>query len=171
MCILQINHDSIVHSMAWSPSTKLSVAPRFYKLATSGSDHNLRLFSSDLSGQNDTLRVLRGHRDYVNSMAFHPLEEGGQLVSGSDDHTMALWDSETGQRLQVVNFDHPIMSIIWHPEEVSKVMVNHTNNLATTGGPLLTLFFKTLEKQPCKQRSDLVNTKWKNESTKLNCVI
>ena len=131
MYILQINHDSIVHSMAWSPSTKLSVAPRFYKLATSGSDHNLRLFSSDLSGQNDTLRVLRGHRDYVNSMAFHPLEEGGQLVSGSDDHTMALWDSETGQRLQVINFDHPIMSIIWHPEEVSKVMVNHTNNLVT----------------------------------------
>ena len=25
-----------------------------------------------------------------------------------------------------------------------------------TGGPLLTLFFETLEKQPCKQRSDLV---------------
>ena len=109
--------------MAWSPSTKLSVAPRFYKLATSGSDHNLRLFSSDLSGQNDTLRVLKGHRDYVNSIAFHPLEEGGQLVSGSDDHTLALWDSETGHRLQVINFDHPIMSIIWHPEEVSKVMV------------------------------------------------
>jgi len=127
--IQAINHDSIVHSMAWSPSTKLSVAPRFYKLATSGSDHNLRLFSSDLSGQNDTLRVLRGHRDYVNSMAFHPLEEGGQLVSGSDDHTMALWDSETGQRLQVINFDHPIMSIIWHPEEVSKVMIAEKNGV------------------------------------------
>ena len=28
--------------------------------------------------------------------------------------------------------------------------------ITTTGGPLLTLFFETLEKQPCKQRSDLV---------------
>ena len=115
--------------MSWSPATKLSVAPRFYKLATSASDHNLRLFSSDLSGQNDTLRVLRGHRDYVNSIAFHPLEEGNQLVSGSDDHTLALWDSETGQRLHVITFDHPIMSIVWHPEEVSKVMVCNLHNI------------------------------------------
>ena len=67
--------------MAWSPSTRLSVAPRFYKLATSGSDHNLRLFSSDLSGQNDTLRVLKGHRDYVNSIAFHPNWQYNQYLT------------------------------------------------------------------------------------------
>ena len=28
--------------------------------------------------------------------------------------------------------------------------------ISGTGGPLLMLFFETLEKQPCKQRSDLV---------------
>ena len=28
--------------------------------------------------------------------------------------------------------------------------------LKNTGGPLLTLFFETLEKYPCKRRSDLV---------------
>jgi len=127
--IQAINHDSTVHAMAWSPTTNLSVAPRFYKLATSGSDHNLRLFSSDLSGQNNTLRVLRGHRDYINSIVFHPGEEGGQLVSGSDDHTLSLWDSEIGHRLKVINFNHPIMSIVWHPEEVSKVMIAEKNGV------------------------------------------
>ena len=30
------------------------------------------------------------------------------------------------------------------------------NDQSCTGGPLLTRFFETLEKQPCKRRSDLV---------------
>ena len=34
-----------------------------------------------------------------------------------------------------------------------------TGKMTTTRGPLLTLFFETLEKQPCKRRSDLVCTK------------
>ena len=110
--------------MAWSPETKLAVAPRFFRLATGGSDNSLRIFSSDLSGQSDTLTVLKGHRDYINSVAFHPHEEGGQLVSGSDDHTVCLWDAQTGQRLNVITFDHPVMSVIWHPEEVSKLCVS-----------------------------------------------
>lgn len=115
--------------MAWSPETRLTVAPRFFKLATSGSDHNVRIFSSDMSGDNDSLRVLKGHRDYVNSIAFHPLDNGGQLVTGSDDHTLAVWDSQTGQRLQLLTFDHPVMSVVWHPEEVSKLMVSFWTDL------------------------------------------
>ena len=33
---------------------------------------------------------------------------------------------------------------------------NDHSIIENTGGPLLTMFFETLEKQPCKWRSDLV---------------
>jgi WD40 repeat protein len=70
------------------------------------------------------LRVLRGHRDYVNAIAFHPEADGDQLVSGSDDHTIALWNCTSGQHQHTVTFDSPVMSVIWHPEELSKLMVS-----------------------------------------------
>ncbi len=87
----------------------------------------MRIFASDSSGQNGNLRVLKGHRDYINCIAFHPVEGEPQIVSGSDDHTLALWDSNSGQRLQRMTFDHPVMSVMWHPEEISKLMIAEKN--------------------------------------------
>ena len=105
----------------------MTVAPRLLKVAAGGSDHNVRIFATDL-GQNEKLIVLK-HRDYVNSIAFHPMAEESQVVSGSDDHTIALWNSENGQRLHTITFDHPIMSVVWHPEEVSKLMIAEKNGV------------------------------------------
>ena len=48
------------------------------------------------------------------------------------------------------NFDKIIANILVFSITVACCVVH------TTEGPLLTLFFETLEKQPCKQRSDLV---------------
>ena len=50
-------------------------------------------------------------------------------MSGSDDHTVALWDSSTGQRLHTIAFRSPVMSLAWHPEEVSKLMVAEKNGV------------------------------------------
>ena len=45
-----------------------------------GADHNVRLVSSDLTqNPHEAVRVLRGHRDYVNSLAFHP-GDGSQVL-------------------------------------------------------------------------------------------
>ena len=45
----------------------------------------------------------------------------------------------------------------------------------STEGPLITLFFESLEKQPCKQKTVLAeewfSTKWTNKGTKINRVI
>jgi WD40 repeat protein len=46
------------------------------------------------------LQTLEGHSDSVNSVAFSP--DGKQVVSGSNDHTVQLWDAVTGVALQTL---------------------------------------------------------------------
>ena len=119
--LLRLDHDSRVHCIAWSPETTLNNAPKCVRFATGGSDYNVRIYSSDL-GTDDTMKVLKGHSDYVNAIAFQP-DSGAQLVSGSDDHTVALWDAMTGRKIETMTFNSPIMALSWHPDEVSKLMV------------------------------------------------
>lgn len=127
---LQINHDSIVHCLSWSPQTTLALAPRCVKFATGSSDYCVRLFTTDL-GQNESLQILKGHKDYVNTIAFHPQPDAGQLISGSDDHTVMLWqfDGKTvSKNIHTFTFEHPVMTVVWHPDEVSKAMVHAFSN-------------------------------------------
>ena len=51
---LSLKHQSShflsrVQAIAWSPATSLVVAPKTLQFATSGTDHKLRLFTSDLN--------------------------------------------------------------------------------------------------------------------------
>jgi len=39
-----------------------------------------------------------GHSDYVNSVVFSP--DGRQVLSGSDDKTIKLWDVNTGREIR-----------------------------------------------------------------------
>ena len=48
----------------------------------------------------DELKVLKGHTDYVRSVTFSP--DGKQIVSGSDDKSMLVWDASTGDELKVL---------------------------------------------------------------------
>ncbi|KAG9231601.1 putative WD-repeat protein [Amylocarpus encephaloides] len=47
---------------------------------------------------NAALQTLEGHSSLVSSVAFSP--DGKQVVSGSDDRTVQLWDTATGAALQ-----------------------------------------------------------------------
>ncbi|OCK72914.1 hypothetical protein K432DRAFT_263377, partial [Lepidopterella palustris CBS 459.81] len=47
-----------------------------------------------------TLQILEGHSSSVRAVAFS--SDGKQLVSGSDDKTVRVWDAATGATLQIL---------------------------------------------------------------------
>ena len=52
------------------------------------------------------MSVLKGHTDYINSMAYEP-EKGDLILSSSDDQTGKLWDLETGQAIHTFHLTSP----------------------------------------------------------------
>lgn len=50
--------------------------------------------------------VLKGHSDYINSLAYEP-DKGDLIVSCSDDQTGKLWDLETGQAVHTFHLTSP----------------------------------------------------------------
>ena len=49
--------------------------------------------------------TLTGHSDYVRSVAYSP--DGKHIVSGSDDRTVKVWDSQTGKEGNVLFCHRP----------------------------------------------------------------
>ena len=56
------------------------------------------------------VRTLEGHTDGVNSVAFSP--DGKLLASGSHDHTVTLWDVQTGELKQTLTGHQFIVSVV-----------------------------------------------------------
>src|SRR5882762_5170384 len=60
-------------------------------------------------------RVLEGHTDRCLCVAFSP--DGEQLVSGSDDDTVRLWNMQTGAVLRVMKGHHgKVISVAYSPD-------------------------------------------------------
>ncbi|WAR07947.1 LOW QUALITY PROTEIN: NUP37-like protein, partial [Mya arenaria] len=96
------------------------VNKEFILLAVAGSDRRIRVFSTDLKGD-DSVQVLEGHTDFVNSLTFDP-DSGTQLASVGDDQWCRIWDRDGNQQL-AFPLGAPGMSVCWHREEPMKVMV------------------------------------------------
>jgi len=62
-----------------------------------------------------TIKTCQGHKGGIYSMAFSP--DGTRIVSGSDDKTIKLWDTLTGECLHTLN-EHTnwVMSVVFSPD-------------------------------------------------------
>src|SRR5258707_8416103 len=68
------------------------------------------------------LRTLTGHKSTVESMAFSP--DGSLLASGSDDHTIKLWEESSGRELR---------TLTGHTTAVGSVPFNPDRSLLASG--------------------------------------
>ncbi len=86
-------HTSRVGTVAFSPlhSMSLRQEEQGLMLASGSDDQTVRIWDVE-TGQ--CLKVLRGHTNWVRSVAFSPA--GDLLASSSDDHTIRLWEVATG---------------------------------------------------------------------------
>ena len=85
------------------------------QLASSGNDTTIRIWDVATGQQ---LRVLKGHTDWVRSVAWSP--DGKRLASGSDDLTIRIWNAATGDLVYVLDarkfYPHgSIYALAWSP--------------------------------------------------------
>lgn len=119
----EFRHDTRVQSLCWGPMTSQLVAPRCLQFATSGSDHKLRLFSTNNTQVES--KELKGHNDYINSIVYEP-EVGDMVVTASDDHTARVWDTKADiskALIHTFSLNSPGMAVQWHPYETGKILV------------------------------------------------
>lgn len=113
--------DARCRAIAFSPDTSLNCTPNKVTICAAIGHRDLKLFHSDLNEYN-TEQTLRGHKDYVNDIAW--VCDGDLLASVSDDFTCKFWNTST-------NFENDItfclssagMSVKSHPEDPNKVLV------------------------------------------------
>ncbi len=62
-----------------------------------------------------TILAYKGHTDIVNTVAWSP--DGKRIASGSDDHTIQIWDDATGKML-LTNNDNTLAvnKVAWSPD-------------------------------------------------------
>lgn len=116
-------HSSYVYSVAFSPdgqtpSTGLrqSSAERSGQVLASGSrDETIKLWRAS---DGKLLRTLKGHSDWVRSVAFSP--DGRTLASGSSDKTIKLWQvsdpSAAGLLRTLKGHSNTVFSVAFSPD-------------------------------------------------------
>ncbi|MBI3267862.1 MAG: pentapeptide repeat-containing protein [Planctomycetes bacterium] len=80
-----------------SPCSAVRFSPNGMFLASGHENGTVRLWDVATGSE---LRVLRGHRNWVTSVAFGG--DGRTLASGSDDRTVRLWEVATGKEVRVL---------------------------------------------------------------------
>ncbi|MBI3272739.1 MAG: TIR domain-containing protein [Planctomycetes bacterium] len=81
-------------------------------LASGGKDGAIRLWDAEVGTEH---RALRGHRSWVESVAFSP--DGQCLASGSADKTILLWDAQSGKQLQAFRVHQDwVRSVAYSPD-------------------------------------------------------
>ncbi len=93
----------LIRAVAFDPSGTL---------LASAQDNTIAIWDI-ASGQN--VRLLDGHGDIVNSIAWSP--DGSRLASGSNDRTVIEWDPSTGDKVMTLpSPGGPVSAVAWSPD-------------------------------------------------------
>ncbi|GAB6019406.1 Nucleoporin Nup37 [Chamberlinius hualienensis] len=121
-----VNPGAPTKCIAWSPETSIVVRPPLVRFAVACQDKNLRIISSSLT-DDDTMLVLEGHTDFINSVAFEP-DHGQQLASVGDDCTCRIWNQD-GSAKTCITLNSPGMAVCYHREDAGKIMIAQKNGI------------------------------------------
>jgi WD40 repeat protein/serine/threonine protein kinase len=91
---------------------------------------------------NSMILTLKGHVGHVNSVSFSP--DGKRIVSGSGDHTVKLWNAETGREIRTLKGHTDDVESVSFSSDGNRIVSGSGDNTvklwnAETGQELLTL--------------------------------
>ena len=134
-----VGHRYTVHSVAFSPDGKT--------LASGSEDNTIILWDTTTGEHTRTLAsptgpfveptdTLVGHTDTVYSVAFSP--DGRTLASGSEDSTVILWDTTTGEHIKTLArptgpFVGPTAPLAGHTDTVYSVAFSPDGQVLASG--------------------------------------
>jgi len=98
-------HSKTINVVRFAPNGKF--------MASAGDDYNILVFRQNDDESWSTHRLLRGHVLDVCDLAWSP--DSSQLVSGSVDNVMFLWDLTTGSKQEVKRHEHYVQGVAWSP--------------------------------------------------------
>ncbi|MBW4486137.1 MAG: hypothetical protein KME14_26750 [Tildeniella torsiva UHER 1998/13D] len=98
-------HSDRVRSIAFSPLSK--GVHGGIVLASGSEDYSVKLWDIQSRAY---LQTLKGHDQIVWMITFN--HNGQQMASCSDDGTICIWDSKTGERLKILTADRPYEGMV-----------------------------------------------------------
>ncbi|KAI9891884.1 MAG: TOR complex subunit lst8 [Vezdaea aestivalis] len=118
ICSRTIQHpDSQVNRLCISPDKKL--------LAAAGCN-NVKLYDIKSTNPNPVL-TFEGHTSNVTGVAFHC--DGKWLVTSSEDTTVRIWDTRTGQVQRNYSHDKPVNDVVIHPNQGELISCDRGGNI------------------------------------------
>lgn len=115
--LTQLNINAHITSLCFLDNTTLAVAYNDIEQ----DDIGIQLWNIE---KNECFKILKGHTRAVTTLSALPK---GFLASGSHDHTVKLWDVETGNSINLFTSKGPIYSVCFSPDG-SKLIFGTNNN-------------------------------------------
>ncbi|KAL2430520.1 Target of rapamycin complex subunit wat1 [Exophiala dermatitidis] len=108
-----------------SQVNRLCITPDKKYLAAAGR-HMVRLYDIKSTNPNPIMQF-EGHTNNITGVAFHC--EGKWMVTSSEDSTVRVWDTRSGQVQRNYQHSHPVNDVVIHPNQGELVSCDRGGNI------------------------------------------